>query len=145
MRLIDDLADRSPSTGAGSREPAEAAECAQILLVEDDEDTVMMMSALLGLHRYHVHVARSVADAVRKSAERRWDLLISDIRLSDGTGLDLMGQLGEHRARHAIAVSGFGSPDDVSRSLEAGFDEHLVKPIDMVVLLDTIGRYCANS
>jgi hypothetical protein len=116
----------------------------QILLVEDDEDTAAMMSMLLKLHRYHVDVAPSVADAVSKAGERRYDLLISDIRLPDGTGLDLMRRLGGRRARCAIAVSGFGTADDVRRSLEAGFDEHLVKPLNMATVLDTIGRRCGR-
>jgi signal transduction histidine kinase/CheY-like chemotaxis protein len=132
------------ATQAGPRGPEQAPESVHILLVEDDEDTAAMMSALLGLHGYQVEVAQSVADAVRRSTERQWDLLISDIRLPDGTGLDLRRQLGGDAARHAIAVSGFGSPDDVRRSLEAGFDEHLVKPLDMVVLLDAIHRYCGG-
>ena len=131
-----------PASGGPAIAVANDPSSVHILLVEDDEDTAAMLSALLELHRYRVDVAHSVADAVRKSAVQRWDLLISDIRLPDGTGLDLMQRLGEQRARHAIAMSGFGSPEDVRRSLDAGFDEHMVKPLDMGTLLDTIGRYC---
>jgi PAS domain S-box-containing protein len=135
----------SDAPGMGEAAPECDPSNVQILLVEDDEDTAAMMSALLGLHGYHVEVARSVDEAVRKSDEHRFDLLISDIRLPDGTGIDLMRRLGAVRARHAIAVSGFGSPEDARRSLEAGFDEHLVKPLDMTTVLDTIERHCGRS
>jgi PAS domain S-box-containing protein len=126
-----------PAAPASAAAPASPL---QILLVEDDDDTALMMSTLLGLHAHRVTVARSVADAVRLAKTQQWDLLISDIRLPDGSGLDLLRRLGDRRARHAIAVSGFGSREDILRSLDAGFDEHLVKPLDMGTLLETIAR-----
>src|SRR5262245_64242319 len=55
--------------------------------------------------------------------------LVSDVRLPDGSGLDLMRELSRAGPVKGIAISGFGSEKDVSQSREAGFDRHLVKPV----------------
>jgi CheY-like chemotaxis protein len=57
------------------------------------------------------------------------DLLISDVGLPDGNGLDLMREAGREQAMRGIALSGYGSEDDVRRSLAAGFTTHLTKPV----------------
>ena len=62
------------------------------------------------------------------------DLLISDIELPDGTGLELMREIGDEQNLPGIAMSGFGSEEDVRFSREAGFAVHLTKPIDLARL-----------
>ncbi len=74
----------------------------------------------------------------RKS--RHFDLLISDIELPDGTGLELIHDLGGGRTLPAIAISGFGSEEDLQQSAGAGFAEHLTKPIDLNRLESAIRR-----
>ena len=71
------------------------------------------------------------------ATDRNLDLLISDIELPDGTGLELMRQLRE-RGLPAIAMSGYGSEEDVRASLDAGFTEHLTKPVDLTRLIAAI-------
>jgi CheY-like chemotaxis protein len=101
-----------------------------ILLVEDHEDTARAMAWLLKRGGHDVRVAHNVADAVALAAPpAHFDLLISDIGLPDGTGLDVIRQM-PRRDIPAIALTGFGMEHDVARSLEAGFSEHLTKPVN---------------
>ena len=83
---------------------------------------------------YNFRTARKLAEA------NTYDLVISDIELPDGSGLDLMRELTIRRPTPGIALSGFGTSDDLDMSLEAGFDEHLTKPIDVRKLDAAIRR-----
>jgi CheY-like chemotaxis protein len=69
-----------------------------------------------------------------------FDLIVSDLGLPDGNGLDLMRQNRSRTATKGIALSGFGMDDDVRKSREAGFVEHLTKPIDIARLEESILR-----
>jgi CheY-like chemotaxis protein len=87
-----------------------------------------------------VSSAGTVAGALALAAERRFDLLISDIGLPDAPGTVLMREL---RARHAlkgIAMSGYGRDGDLEQSRDAGFDAHLVKPVTLDALEEAIRR-----
>jgi PAS domain S-box-containing protein len=107
----------------------------QILLVEDHKDTAGAMAMLLQRMGYNVAVADSVESALGLSAAQRFDLLISDIGLPDGTGLDIVSRWdGRHRAAPSIALTGFGMDQDVARCRAAGFTEHLTKPVNLTKL-----------
>jgi signal transduction histidine kinase len=128
------VAPASPSAGAADAPAAAGADGPpprrlRILLVEDHEDTARAMSWLLKRGGHDVKVAHNVADAVAMGAAAHFDLLISDIGLPDGTGLDVIRQM-PRRDIPAIALTGFGMEHDVARSLEAGFTEHLTKPVN---------------
>ena len=114
---------------------------AKILLVEDHDDTARVLTRLLHLSGYHVHCADSKSAALRLCDEHQFDLLISDVGLPDGTGYDLMREISARRcASKGIAVSGYGADTDVQQSLQAGFSEHLVKPVQFDTLRDAIRR-----
>ena len=106
----------------------------QILLVEDHEDTARVMSRLLNTLGYHITTAGNVTSALALAAQRHFDLIISDIGLPDGTGLELMRQIQSKQPLRGIALSGFGMDADIRNSHDAGFAEHLTKPIDFRVL-----------
>jgi PAS domain S-box-containing protein len=117
----------------------------RILLVEDHADTARVMQRLLR-HLGHQPTAVSTvagalaalrAAASAASSAGRFDLMISDIGLPDGSGYDLMRQSAGFRPP-AIALSGFGMDEDLSRSREVGFAEHLTKPIDAALLERTL-------
>ena len=74
------------------------------------------------------------------AAHNKFDLLISDIALPDGTGIDLMMQLRAISKTPGIAISGFGNNGDIERGLQAGFSEHLIKPIKLEKLEAAIER-----
>jgi signal transduction histidine kinase len=111
-----------------------------VLLVEDHEMTARVMSRLLRQAGYDVTVAADVSTAKRWTDERRFDVVISDLGLPDGTGLDVMKHLRSRHGIPAIAVSGYGMEEDVRQTREAGFSEHLVKPIDLPKLQAAIAR-----
>jgi PAS domain S-box-containing protein len=122
----------TPATPASDRSPARAADPAaglSILLVEDHVDTATMMARLLKMYGHDVRTADSVGTALAALDSHAFDLLISDIGLPDGTGLDLMRQVRTKARLPGIVLSGFGMEEDVRRSREAGFAIHLTKPV----------------
>ena len=102
----------------------------RILLVEDHEDTNRSLTNLLRRRGYHVQSALNFQSALDLSANEEFDVLISDLALPDGSGIDLMQKLSSKPALR-IALTGFGMEDDIRKSYEAGFQHHLVKPIDL--------------
>jgi signal transduction histidine kinase/ActR/RegA family two-component response regulator len=112
----------------------------RILLVDDNDDTRNSLAELLGRRGHDVRVAEGVEAALRIATGCQIDLLISDIELVDGTGLQLIGALRSERPIPAIALSGFGSSDDLEFSRSAGFAVHLMKPVDLQALEAAIER-----
>jgi CheY-like chemotaxis protein len=117
----------------------------RLLLVEDHPDTADALAALLSDRGHAVTVARNVAEGLAAAAavdaaerEAAFDLVISDVGLPDGSGLDLMRELAERHGLRGIALSGYGMEEDVQRSREAGFLAHLTKPVDVQALLAAI-------
>jgi len=102
----------------------------RILLVEDHEDTNRSLTNLLRRRGYHVQSALNFQSALDLSANEEFDMLISDLALPDGNGIDLMQKLSSNPALR-IALTGFGMEDDIRKSHESGFQHHLVKPIDL--------------
>jgi CheY-like chemotaxis protein len=115
-----------------------------ILLVEDHPDTSRALQRLLSSNGHDVQAAGSVREAIEIAGAGDFDLLISDLGLPDGTGIDLLRALradaGGTQRFHAIALTGFGMDEDVARTRAAGFDEHLTKPIDFPKLQAAIQR-----
>jgi CheY-like chemotaxis protein len=109
-----------------------------ILVVDDEADTLRAMNRLLSSLGYQVHSAACVQDAMELARNNPFDLLISDLGLPDGTGLDLMRQVNSLRPTKGIAVSGRSEPRDIHDCQEAGFAAHLTKPTDLPRLLATI-------
>jgi PAS domain S-box-containing protein len=116
-----------------------------ILLVEDDPDTLRVMASLLRRRGHEVITAESVASGLSLAARSRFDLLISDLGLPDGTGIDLIRQLRVDRDFPALALSGYGMEADVQRCLNAGFRTHLTKPVNFSTLESEIQRLIAHS
>ena len=118
----------------------------RILLVEDNLDTLRVMERLLARRGHAVTAADGVLAALRAAEGREFDLLISDLGLADGSGLDLIRRLGESKEAPipGIALSGYGMDDDLRRSREAGFLEHLVKPVDFPSLEAAVRRVAAR-
>ena len=76
----------------------------------------------------------SVAEAVQLAAAEPFDVLVSDIGLPDASGYDLMVELKRRYGIQGIALSGYGAEQDIQRSLEAGFADHMVKPVSVALL-----------
>jgi CheY-like chemotaxis protein/nitrogen-specific signal transduction histidine kinase len=102
----------------------------RILLVEDHEDTARVLRRILHSAGHVVTVTAGVATAKAVAARNQFDLVISDLGLPDGSGLDLMRHLRAEHNLSGIAMSGYGMDEDVGLSKDAGFAEHLTKPVD---------------
>ncbi|HEX4125125.1 MAG TPA: ATP-binding protein [Tepidisphaeraceae bacterium] len=100
-----------------------------ILLVEDNEDTLRVLSRLLRQSGYTVKTAATVGAALAQ-IDDEVDLVISDIGLPDGNGWELMRTLKTRWTIPGIALSGFAQQEDVERSRSVGFARHLAKPIN---------------
>ena len=112
----------------------------KVLVVDDHPDTVMFLSRLLQKAGCTVTTATGMRDAEAFLIAHPFDLLISDLGLADGNGIDLMRAARQRHAVKGIAISGSDSADERRRCHEAGFSEHLAKPIDMGKLLQAMQR-----
>ena len=110
----------------------------RVLLVDDHYDTCIGMKRMLERHGYEITVAHTAEQAVEKVRTEEFDLLISDIGLPDRSGYDLMREVRLNNDLPGIALSGFGSEQDVNQAREAGFAEHLTKPVSFERLEKTI-------
>jgi CheY-like chemotaxis protein len=109
-----------------------------VLVVDDNEDQLTMLDAVLETAGYEVVTAQSLAEARLVLGSRDVDALVSDLALGDGTALQLLRGLGDHRPRVAVVLSGYDGREDVERSLATGFDAHLAKPVPVEVLQEII-------
>jgi len=123
----------TPTPGAGKAK--------RILIVEDHADTRAALEVLLELKGYDVRLAKDMASALEQSREPV-DVLVCDIGLPDGSGLELVRRISVRRPVKAIALSGYGSAGDLERSAQAGFAVHLTKPIAADKLLEAIEMLC---
>src|SRR5438477_10376528 len=70
-------------------------------------------------------------------------IFLCDIALPDGSGYDVIAEVKRKRPVKAVALTGFGAPDDIERGKEAGFDFHLTKPVDFHELRAVLGQIAA--
>lgn len=111
----------------------------RILLVEDHGDTARIMRRLLTADGHDVKTAADVATGLRLAQQSTFDLMLSDLGLPDGSGLDLMRSLrGMGINLPAIALSGYGQERDMQATRDAGFLAHLVKPVAIAKLREHI-------
>ena len=113
-------------------------------MVEDHADTLTATSQLLEEFDCECHPAGSIEEALSAVETQTFDLVLSDLGLPDGSGLDLMRRLRDTYGLLGIAVTGYGMEEDVQRSRAAGFVAHLVKPITFEKLARAIERFREN-
>jgi CheY-like chemotaxis protein/anti-sigma regulatory factor (Ser/Thr protein kinase) len=114
--------------------PSTAAGAGRILIVDDNRDSAEMIAAALSALGYATHVAFDAPGALRVVQELRFDVALLDIGLPVMSGYELAHRLREAPASAEIAlvaVTGYGQPRDRLASGDAGFDAHLVKPVDL--------------
>ena len=131
-------AERANAVPVPVSRPGPGGAARRILLVEDHTDTRNVMSKLLASFGYRVTAAGTVREALDLSERERFDLLVSDIGLPDGSGTEVMRALKERQQIQGIALSGFGRDEDLRRSAEAGFVQHLTKPVNFHTLREVI-------
>jgi PAS domain S-box-containing protein len=117
----------------------------RVLLVEDHRDTANVLAKLLARQGYRVRIAHTVASALEIAAAEEFDVVVSDIGLPDATGYELMQQLRDRYGAKGIALSGFGMEEDMQKSREAGFLDHVVKPVDAAQLEAVLRRVTTEN
>jgi PAS domain S-box-containing protein len=115
----------------------------RILLVEDHDDTRRVLARLLTHFGYNVSIASTVEEARNTFQAERFDAILSDIGLPDGTGYDLIAEAKKTHDFKAVALTGYGMSQDIRRSKEAGFDFHLTKPVDVAELRTVLRKLSA--
>ncbi|MHA3775378.1 PAS domain S-box protein [Verrucomicrobiota bacterium sgz303538] len=128
-------AGKVPARGPSGKQPSHRR---RILLVEDNPDTQAVLTKLLERSGHSVKATSSSHEALEAAQNDAYDLLVSDIGLPDASGWELMREMRKNHPMNAIAISGFGTPEDYAKSRDAGFARHLVKPINYQVLKDAI-------
>jgi CheY-like chemotaxis protein len=121
-----------------------ASQPVNILLVEDDLDTLTVYSRLLRMDGHIVHTADGYRAAMDVARRERVDLAVCDIRLWDGDGCDLLGELQKLQPMKAIAVTGFALPDEVEDYRAAGFTAVLPKPLEPSQLQSAISQLSSS-
>ena len=103
-----------------------------ILLLEDHTDTRMVLTSLLGRSGYRIISAKRVREALQLLADMRFDVLLSDLGLPDGDGLDVVREAKALQPHiRAVALTARGSQKDEEVGRAAGFDHYLTKPFDL--------------
>ena len=120
----------------------------QILVVEDHGDTRRVLTGLLGHFGHSISAADTVKSAMAFLKAKRFDAVVSDLSLPDGSGYDVIREAKRRQQLTGVALTASGEYDDVQRGREAGFDYHLTKPVDFSQLrgvLEHIGMHGENS
>jgi PAS domain S-box-containing protein len=139
---LDALPQEAAAIGLNHRLGSKTSNPLRILLVEDHKDTRRTLSRLLIHFGHNVVTADNVEGAMAILASNNIDAVLCDIGLPDGSGYEVAAQARVNGGIRTIALTGFGTEQDVQRSKEAGFDFHLVKPINfqqLQTILDQSG------
>ncbi len=111
---------------AAADPPAEEQPACRLLLVEDNPDSADILAMGLEAYGYTVTLARNCAQALQVAANAPFDVVVTDLGLPDGSGIEIGRALGKRVP--VIALSGYGTAQDIARSTAAGFAGHIVKP-----------------
>jgi CheY-like chemotaxis protein len=115
----------------------------RVLIVDDNEDAANSLAMVLKLGGHETASVYSAAEALARAAEFKPDVVLLDIGLPGMNGYEVaqkMRELPGLRNVRLIAVTGYGRSDDRLRAREAGFDDHLIKPVELAVLDRTLAR-----
>lgn len=127
-------------------QPARSGRAVSVLVVDDNRDAADSLAALLRMGGHRAEVAYTGLGALHLSSDLAPDVYLIDIGLPDMDGYELARRLRRvvRREVHLAAITGYGSPEDKRRAQEAGFDEHIVKPV-MPDALESLMRRAASQ
>ena len=122
----------------------------KLLVVDDEPDLRTLYELTLLREGYDVDSAGSVEDAWARLTERSYSAVISDMRLPDGTGMDLLRRLeATQRPERVVVITAYGSPENAVEALKAGAFDYLTKPVDLrqfrSVVAAALGRSSAPA
>jgi len=141
---LDTSTEEDGKNGKSFRASKRSAKRLRILLVEDHQDTRRTLSRLLTHFGHQITVAGDRRSALHIMASQNFNLILCDIGLPDGSGYEVISEAKRQHPVKAAAITGFGTEADLRRSTEAGFDFHLVKPVDLGELQDVLDEVGAE-
>ena len=104
----------------------------RILVVDDEPDLLDLYELTLLREGYLVHTAENLQQARQQLAEQRFDVIITDMRLPDGTGMALINEVkSEQRPERCVVITAYGSAENAVEALKAGAFDYLTKPVDL--------------
>ena len=120
-----------------------------LLVVDDEPDLRTLYELTLLREGYDIETAGSVEEALLHLKDRTYSAVITDMRLPDGTGMDLLRRLEETgRREKAIVITAYGSAENAVEALKAGAYDYLTKPVDLkqfrAVVASALGRSAAT-
>ncbi|RYX89018.1 MAG: sigma-54-dependent Fis family transcriptional regulator [Comamonadaceae bacterium] len=108
------------------------ATAAQVLVVDDEPDLRTLYELTLLREGYRVEAAGNLAEAWEQLNARRFDAVITDMRLPDGLGLELLhGMASQQRAERCVVMTAYGSAENAVEALKAGAFDYMTKPVDL--------------
>ncbi|TCG04084.1 hypothetical protein BZM27_43470 [Paraburkholderia steynii] len=132
----------APAPAVNESEPVAVQEPGRpkprVLIVDDNRDVADSLALILRMHNYEVRTADDGPSALQVAAAWLPEVILLDIGLPGMSGQDVAKELkalSQTRRSMLIAMTGFGSGEDISQSAEAGFSHHLVKPVDPDMLI----------
>ncbi len=116
-----------------------------VLLVDDDSDTLKLMETALKRRQANVTAVSSAVEAIQAISKRRPDVLVSDIAMPDEDGYGLIKKVrllerGELHKIPAVAITAYAKEEDRDRALSAGFQIYLAKPVELTELISVVAR-----
>lgn len=142
----------SLARGAGSANaPAAQQRSMRILIADDSEDNLRLIATFLAKTPNELRFAANGQEALEAFQSEPFDLVLMDIQMPKMNGYDATLKIREHESTYGLsptpiaALTAFAFDEDAERSLEAGCDEHLTKPIDKKTLLDLIAKFSRRS
>jgi len=131
------------AVGSGADDRQQGSTAARVLLVEDNQDAAEMLAMLLDVLGHEVTVLPDGPAAIEAARTSRPDIMVIDIGLPGMSGYEVAQAVRTDPALRRVvlvALTGYGQAEDKARALAAGFDHHLVKPVDVKVLSDLLSR-----
>ena len=138
-------ADLAPATEKSLARGAQLLSGVNVLLVDDDSDTLTLMATALTRRQANVTAVSSAGEAIRAIREKRPDVLVSDIAMPDEDGYGLIEKVrslekGETQSIPAVAITAYAKDEDRKRALSSGFQIYLAKPIELTELVSVVAR-----
>jgi CheY-like chemotaxis protein len=143
VRLPVMVDERVPRTSGPSASPEAGAILRKILVVDDNRDSVESLAMLLKMLGHETYLAYDGLEAVQTAERIRPELILLDIGLPKLNGYEVCRKIREQEWSQAtviVALSGWGQEADRRKSEEAGFNHHMVKPLDYNLLMDVLAE-----
>ncbi|KAA6440410.1 response regulator [Dyadobacter flavalbus] len=142
------IAEQQTKAETGAYGPAASTNAIRVLLIDDNQELVDLMGMLMQVSGYQVHICYNGKDGIAAAGKLRPDVVILDIAMPYMDGYAVCEQIRKQpwgEKLPVIALSGFGREADKQRSRAAGFDEHILKPVDYNILGEKISQLIAEK